>query len=74
MADEGADLVDVGGESTRPGHQPVDADEERRRILGGIAALREARPDLPISVDTRRADVAEAALDAGAAMLNDVAP
>jgi dihydropteroate synthase len=73
MADEGADLVDIGGESTRPGHQPVDADEERRRILGGIAALREARPDLPISVDTRRADVAEAALAAGADMLNDVA-
>jgi dihydropteroate synthase len=73
MADEGADLVDVGGESTRPGHQPVAADEERRRILGGIAALRDACPDLPISVDTRRADVAEAALAAGADMLNDVA-
>jgi dihydropteroate synthase len=73
MADEGADLVDVGGESTRPGHQPVDADEERRRVLGGIAALRDACPDLPISVYTRRADVAEAALAAGADMLNDVA-
>ncbi|HEX5149040.1 MAG TPA: dihydropteroate synthase, partial [Candidatus Limnocylindrales bacterium] len=73
MADEGADLVDVGGESTRPGPRPVDADEERRRILDGIAALRDARPDLPISVDTRRADVAQAALTAGAAMLNDVA-
>ena len=56
-----------------PAIEPVDADEERRRILAGIAALRDARPDLPISVDTRRADVAQAALAAGAAMLNDVA-
>ena len=73
MAGEGADLVDVGGESTRPGHVPVDESEERLRILAGIAALHEARPGLPISVDTRRAAVAEAALAAGASMVNDVA-
>jgi dihydropteroate synthase len=73
MAGEGADLVDVGGESTRPGHQAVEEAEERRRILAGIAALHAARPDLPISVDTRRAPVAEAALAAGASLLNDVA-
>ena len=73
MADEGADLIDVGGESTRPGHRPVEASEERRRILEGIAALHAARPGLPISVDTRRAPVAEAAVAAGAALLNDVA-
>jgi len=73
MVLEGADLVDIGGESTRPGHRPIDADEERRRVLAGLAALHAARPELPISVDTRRAEVAEAAIAAGASMLNDVA-
>ena len=73
MAEEGADLVDIGGESTRPGHEPIDEPEERRRILAGIVALHDGRPGLPISVDTRRASVAEAALAAGASMLNDVA-
>ena len=73
MADQGADLVDIGGESTRPGHQPVDEPEERRRVIGGVAAVHAARPDLPISVDTRRATIAAAALASGAAMLNDVA-
>lgn len=73
MAEEGADLVDVGGESTRPGHLVIDEAEERRRVLGGIAALHAARPALPISVDTRRASVAAAALAAGAALVNDVA-
>jgi len=73
LADEGADIVDVGGESTRPGHRAIEVDEERRRILDGIAALHAARPALPLSVDTRRAPVAEVALEAGAAMLNDVA-
>jgi dihydropteroate synthase len=72
MAEEGADIIDVGGESTRPGHEPVDADEERRRIVPVIAALREAMPDLPLSVDTTKPIVAEAALGAGAAMINDV--
>jgi dihydropteroate synthase len=72
MAEEGADVIDVGGESTRPGHEPVDADEERRRIVPVIAALREAMPDLPLSVDTTKPIVAEAALGAGAAMINDV--
>jgi dihydropteroate synthase len=72
MVEEGADLIDVGGESTRPGHEPVDADEERRRIVPVIAALREAMPDLAISVDTTKPIVAEAAIGAGAAMLNDV--
>ena len=73
MADEGADIVDIGGESTRPGHRPVDVQEERRRIIDGIAALHAARPRLAISVDTRHAEVAEAALAAGAGMVNDVA-
>jgi len=72
MVEEGADLIDVGGESTRPGHEPVDADEERRRIVPVITALREAMPDLAISVDTTKPIVAEAAIGAGAAMINDV--
>jgi len=72
MVEEGADLIDVGGESTRPGHDPVDADEERRRIVPVIAALREGMPDLAISVDTTKPIVAEAAIGAGAGMINDV--
>ena len=72
MVDEGADLLDVGGESTRPGHAPVDAEEERRRVVPVVAALRAALPRTPISVDTTKPEVAEAALDAGADLLNDV--
>ena len=70
MRAEGADLVDVGGESTRPGARRVDADEECRRILPVIAKL--AAADVAMSVDTYRASVAEAALEAGAAVVNDV--
>lgn len=71
LAEEGADLIDIGGESTRPGHQPVDEDEERRRVLPVVAAL--AKKLLaPISIDTMKASVARAALDAGAIILNDV--
>ncbi|MBM4409609.1 MAG: dihydropteroate synthase, partial [Chloroflexi bacterium] len=69
---EGADLVDVGGESTRPGHQPVAGPEETARVVPVIAAIHAALPDLAISVDTTKAAVAEAALDAGASMVNDV--
>jgi dihydropteroate synthase len=72
MVAEGADLVDVGGESTRPGHNEVDAAEETRRVVPVVAAIHEALPDLPISVDTTKPSVAAAALAAGAAMLNDV--
>jgi dihydropteroate synthase len=71
FAASGADLLDVGGESTRPGAQPVSADEERARVLPVIAALRREL-DLPISIDTWKADVAVAALDAGADLINDV--
>jgi dihydropteroate synthase len=66
---EGADIVDVGGESTRPGATPVDEDEERRRVLPVIAAL---APHVRVSVDTRKPRVAAAAVDAGATLLNDV--
>ena len=73
MAAEGADAVDVGGESTRPqGATPVDAAEERRRVLPVVAELARRLPSLVVSVDTVKAAVATAALDAGAHVVNDV--
>ncbi len=72
MVAEGADILDVGGESTRPGHAPVSAEEERRRVVPVIAALRAALPDIPISVDTTKPVVAEAALAAGAHLINHI--
>lgn len=72
MVAEGADLVDVGGESTRPGHVEVAADEELRRVVPVIAAVRQALPETPISVDTTKPAVAEAALAAGADLVNDI--
>jgi dihydropteroate synthase len=71
MAAEGADIIDVGGESTRPGAVPVSAEEETARVIPVIAAIR-AVSSIPISVDTSKVAVAEAALSAGAGMLNDV--
>jgi len=71
MEAEGADIVDIGGESTRPGADAVDADTELRRVLPVIEALR-GRLRIPMSVDTYKAAVADAALDAGAQMVNDV--
>jgi dihydropteroate synthase len=72
MVAEGADLLDIGGESTRPGHETVTAEDEIARVVPVIRAVREAMPDVPVSVDTTKAAVAEAALDAGAALVNDV--
>lgn len=71
MAEEGADLIDVGGESTRPGAEPVSPDEELRRVLPVIERLR-TEVSLPISIDTTKAVVAAAALEAGAEIVNDV--
>jgi len=68
---EGADIIDIGGESTRPGAEAVDADTELRRVLPVIEAL-SGRLRIPMSVDTYKAVVADAALDAGAQMVNDV--
>lgn len=68
---EGADLIDVGGESTRPGHTPVPAEVELRRVLPALRAVRTAT-SIPISIDTRKAAVARAALEAGATLVNDV--
>ena len=73
MVADGADLIDVGGESTRPGHVPVAAAEETERVAGLMTALRSRMPDVPISIDTTKLPVARAALAAGADMLNDVA-
>jgi dihydropteroate synthase len=70
LAEEGADLLDVGGESTRPGAEAVSADEELRRIEPVVRALSSA--GFSVSIDTSKAVVAEAALDAGATMVNDV--
>jgi dihydropteroate synthase len=69
---EGADVVDVGGESTRPGAQPVPAEEEARRVLPIVIDIARRWPDVPISIDTTKADVARAALDGGAWIVNDV--
>ncbi|HHB91553.1 MAG TPA: dihydropteroate synthase [Anaerolineae bacterium] len=71
MLAEGADILDVGGESTRPGAQPVPAEEELRRVIPVVRALR-AETDAIISIDTSKAVVAEAALAAGADIVNDV--
>jgi len=72
LAAEGADLVDLGGESTRPGSSPVPAEEEARRVVPVIERLRAAGFRLPISVDTCKAAVARAALAAGADLVNDI--
>lgn len=68
---EGADIIDVGGESTRPFAEPVSAEEELARVIPAIRAIRR-RSDIPISIDTSKAEVARQALAAGATMINDV--
>jgi dihydropteroate synthase len=71
MEDDGADIIDVGGESTRPGAPPVPADEEWRRVEPVLTAIA-TRVNIPISIDTYKADVAERALSLGASIVNDV--
>ena len=71
LAAEGAAVIDIGGESTRPGHMPVPADEEQARVLPVIGALR-GRLSIPISIDTYKASTARVALAAGAEIVNDV--
>ena len=73
MLNEGADLIDIGGESTRPGADAVSPSEEADRVLPVIEALRRERPDARISVDTRHPAVARAALKSGADIVNDIA-
>jgi dihydropteroate synthase len=72
MISDGADVVDVGGESTRPGSDPVPAEDEIRRVLPVIERIVEQNPDVRISIDTRKAEVADRALAAGARIVNDV--
>jgi len=72
MISEGADAIDVGGESTRPGAQPVPQREELKRVLPVIRAIRSRWSDIPISIDTVKAEVAKAALAEGASIVNDV--
>jgi dihydropteroate synthase len=71
MAAEGADIIDIGGESTRPGAEPVPAGEESRRVIPVIEKLR-TKIGVPISIDTSKAEVARAAIQAGASIVNDV--
>jgi dihydropteroate synthase len=71
LAQGGADILDIGGESTRPGAKPLDAEEEIRRVIPLIRAL-DQKIGIPISVDTRKARVAEKALETGAEMINDI--
>jgi dihydropteroate synthase len=72
MAADGAAICDVGAESTRPGAEPVDPGEQLARLSGVLRALRVAEPPLPLSIDTAAAPVAEAALDAGFVLVNDI--
>jgi dihydropteroate synthase len=71
MVAEGADILDIGGESTRPGADPLPFDEELRRVVPVLEGLR-GRVDVPISIDTYKAEVARRALDLGAAIVNDI--
>ncbi|WP_178020603.1 dihydropteroate synthase [uncultured Paenibacillus sp.] len=72
MLAEGADLIDIGGESTRPGHEPVSEQEELERVIPVVEALHRELPQVPLSVDTYKARVAREALKAGAHIMNDV--
>ena len=71
MAADGAHIIDIGGESTRPGSEPVTAEEELRRVISVIENLR-PKLDVPISIDTSKARVARAAIEAGASIVNDI--
>src|SRR5438477_9203716 len=72
MIEEGADVLDIGGESTRPRAEAVPVEVERNRVLPFITALHERRPKLPLSIDTQKAAVAREALAQGASIVNDI--
>ncbi len=72
MIDEGADIIDVGGESTRPGHEKISEEEEIKRVIPVIAALKSIFSKTPVSIDTYKPAVAEAAVKAGADLINDI--
>ena len=72
MLDDGADIIDVGGESTRPGHKPITPEEEAARVVPVVRGIMQAAPEAIVSVDTRHADVAKTCLRLGASVINDV--
>ena len=72
MIEAGAKILDIGGESTRPGSKPVSIDQELRRVVPVISGIRSVSPNIEISVDTRNPEVARHALDSGATIINDV--
>ncbi len=72
MAADGADILDIGGESTRPGATPVSAEEESRRVIPALKAVHARLPEMPLSIDTTKPDVAKEALAAGATIINDI--
>ncbi len=72
LLDEGAELLDIGGESTRPGSEPVGVEEELRRVIPVIRGIQSKRPEACLSIDTQKAKVAAAALEAGCSILNDI--
>ncbi len=72
MVDEGADILDIGGEPTRPGAAPAPADDELKRVIPSVKAVRERWPDLPLSIDTAKSGIARSAIEVGADIINDV--
>ncbi|MUG48186.1 dihydropteroate synthase [Paenibacillus woosongensis] len=72
MVRDGADIIDIGGESTRPGHEPVSLDEELERVVPIVEAIHREAPHIPISVDTYKVEVARQSLAAGAHIINDI--
>ncbi len=72
MISEGADIIDIGGESTRPGAQTIKVETEKQRVLPVISELKRRQPDIVISIDTNKTEVADAALEAGADIVNDI--
>ncbi|KOP65704.1 dihydropteroate synthase [Bacillus sp. FJAT-18019] len=72
LIEEGADIIDIGGESTRPGHEPVGAQEELARVIPVIEAIHQRAPHIPLSIDTYKAEVARQAIGAGAHIINDI--
>jgi dihydropteroate synthase len=72
LIDEGADIIDIGGESTRPGSDPVSLEEELRRTIPVIKNIHQKRKDIIISIDTTKSEVAKQALDSGAKIINDI--
>jgi len=72
MIEDGADILDIGAESTRPGAEPLSLEEEMKRLIPGVESLRKNFPEAVISVDTYKANVAEAAVEAGADIINDI--